>query len=126
VNVNPLRRPRWWVAFSFTLVTAVLFVMSLVGQFVSQMYVLRTDADMHGRSGNWGVFFSQFLAAVFQNWQAEFLSLCWQACGLAVLYHWGSSQSREGLERVERKIDALLTCPNSPADLEEQPDGFPR
>ncbi|MDI5979647.1 DUF6766 family protein [Amycolatopsis magusensis] len=50
----------------------------------------------------------QFLSATFENWQSEFLQLVWQAMGLAMLFYWGSSQSREGDDRLEAKVDALL------------------
>jgi len=43
-----------------------------------------------------------------ENWQSEFLQLVWQAAGLALFYFWGSSQSKEGDERLEAKIDLLL------------------
>ena len=32
----------------------------------------------------------------------------WQAAGLALFFFWGSSQSKEGDERLEAKIDRLL------------------
>ena len=32
----------------------------------------------------------------------------WQAVGLALLFLWGSSQSKESDERLEAKIDRLL------------------
>jgi hypothetical protein len=44
-----------------------------------------------------------------ENWQSEFLQLVWQAAGLALFYFWGSSQSRESDDRLEAKIDRLLT-----------------
>jgi hypothetical protein len=47
-------------------------------------------------------------ARTIQIWQSEFLQLVWQAAGLSFLYYWGSSQSREGDDRVEAKLDALL------------------
>jgi hypothetical protein len=34
--------------------------------------------------------------------------LIWQAVGLALLFFWGSSQSKESDERVEAKLDRLL------------------
>jgi hypothetical protein len=62
--------------------------------------------------------FPQFFESTFENWQSEFLQLVWQAAGLALFYHWGSSQSRESDERIEAKIDALLRDrnldPNNP------------
>jgi hypothetical protein len=42
------------------------------------------------------------------TWQSEFLQMVWQAVGLALLFLWGSSQSMEGDERIEAKLDRLL------------------
>jgi hypothetical protein len=43
-----------------------------------------------------------------ENWQSEFLQLLWQVGGLALLLHVGSPQSKEGDDRMEAKIDAIL------------------
>jgi hypothetical protein len=43
-----------------------------------------------------------------ENWQSEFLQLVWQVAGLAILLHLGSPQSKEGDDRMEAKIDAIL------------------
>jgi hypothetical protein len=40
--------------------------------------------------------------------QSEFLQLLWQVAGLAILLHVGSPQSKEGDDRIEAKIDAIL------------------
>ena len=64
--------------------------------------------QMHGQPFEMSDFWPQFLASTFENWQSEFLQLVWQAVGLAMLFFWGSSQSRESDERLEAKIDRLL------------------
>ena len=55
---------------------------------------------------------SEFLVQVsrdtLENWQSEFLQLMWQVAGLALLLHVGSPQSKEGDDRMEAKIDAIL------------------
>jgi len=51
---------------------------------------------------------TQFFASTFENWQSEFLQLIWQAVGLALLFLWGSSQSKQSDERIEAKLDRLL------------------
>jgi hypothetical protein len=66
------------------------------------------EAAEHGSSFSWPEFWPQFFSATFENWQSEFLQLVWQAAGLSLFYFWGSSQSKEGDERVEAKIDRLL------------------
>jgi hypothetical protein len=43
-----------------------------------------------------------------ENWQSEFLQLLWQIGGLAFLLYVGSPQSKEGDDRVEAKIEAIL------------------
>ncbi|HEV7736962.1 MAG TPA: DUF6766 family protein [Chlamydiales bacterium] len=45
---------------------------------------------------------------MLENWQSEFLQLRWQLAGLAFLLHVGSLQSKEGDDRKEEKIDAIL------------------
>ncbi|EWC63179.1 hypothetical protein UO65_1393 [Actinokineospora spheciospongiae] len=101
-------RPPFRKAYSFALITAALFLLSWVGQFVMQMIEVANDAEEHGAVFTWAEFLPQFFSSTFENWQSEFLQLVWQAMGLALLYHWGSSQSREGGDRVEAKLDALL------------------
>lgn len=58
------------------------------------------------------VLVSEFLIQVsrdtLENWQSEFLQLMWQVAGLALLLHVGSPQSKEGDDRMEAKIDAIL------------------
>jgi hypothetical protein len=43
-----------------------------------------------------------------ENWQSEFLQLLWQVGGLALLLYAGSPQSKEGDDRMEAKLDAIL------------------
>jgi hypothetical protein len=108
VKVNPLRKPSWPVAYSFTLVTGLLFLASWALQFYFQAAAYAADADAHEQGVFWSEFLAEFFAATFENWQSEFLQLMWQAAGLALFYHWGSSQSREGDARLEAKLDRLL------------------
>lgn len=108
MKLDPHRRPSWWRAYSFTLVTALMFVGSWGLQLLFQYHVVRDDAAAHGQRFSWPQFWPQFWASTMENWQSEALQLMWQAAGLALLYHWGSSQSREGSDRLEAKVDELL------------------
>ena len=102
-------RPRFSKAYSFGIVTGLLFLLSWFGQFVFQVAQVSNEAAEHGTAFQWSEFWPEFFSATFENWQSEFLQLLWQAAGLSLLYFWGSSQSKEGDERVEAKIDRLLT-----------------
>jgi hypothetical protein len=44
----------------------------------------------------------------FENWQSELLQLLWQVGGLAMFLYVGSPQSKEGDDRKEAKLDAIL------------------
>ncbi len=101
-------RPAFAKAYSFALVTLAFFVASWLAQFIFQTIEVRNDAQEHGQSFSWSEFFPQFFSSTFENWQSEFLQLCWQAAGLALFYYWGSSQSREEGDRLEAKVDLLL------------------
>jgi hypothetical protein len=104
----PMRKPAWHKAYSFGLITGALFLLSWLGQFIFQIATVGNEAREHGQEFAWSEFFPQFLASTFENWQSEFLQLLWQAAGLTFLYFWGSSQSKESDDRMERKLDALL------------------
>ncbi|MBG0826654.1 hypothetical protein HS041_02545 [Planomonospora sp. ID67723] len=104
----PFHKPRFARAYSFALVTGAFFAFSWIGQFVFQLISFQNEQSEHGRPFAWSEYLPQFLASSFENWQSEFLQLIWQAAGLAMLYYWGSSQSKESDERIEAKLDALL------------------
>ena len=105
---NDLGKPGFAKAYSFAIITGLFFLLSWTGQFVAQMITVRNDAQEHGQSFEWADFLPQFLSSTFENWQSEFLQLIWQAVGLALLFYWGSSQSKESDERIEAKLDRLL------------------
>jgi hypothetical protein len=107
-GTNNIARPWFGKAYGFALVTGLFFFISWAGQFVAQLLVQQNEAQQHGQAFEWSEFFPQFFASTFENWQSEFLQLVWQAVGLALLYCWGSSQSRESDERLEAKLDRLL------------------
>ena len=113
---SDLAKPRFSKAYGFALVTGALFLTSWIGQFFTQYLVVRDEASEHGQAFEWGQFLAQFFASTFENWQSEFLQLIWQAAGLSLLFFWGSSQSREGDERIEAKLDLLLRQHDIDAD----------
>jgi hypothetical protein len=101
-------RPSFAKAYSFGIITGLLFLLSWLGQFLFQLAEVSNESAQHGSAFQWSEFWPQFFSATFENWQSEFLQLVWQAAGLALFFFWGSSQSKEGDERLEAKIDRLL------------------
>lgn len=64
-----------------------------------------------------------------ENWQSEFLQLMWQVVGLSILWYVGSSQSKEGDDRLEEKIDLIiqqLDSENGKRIIQELDKKYPR
>lgn len=94
--------------YGFLWVTAVLFLGSLLGHWVFAWYAYVDEQLAHGLAVQASGFLVVTLRDTFENWQSEFLQLIWQVAGLALLLYVGSPQSKEGDERKEEKINAIL------------------
>jgi hypothetical protein len=97
-----------WSKYGYFWVTLALFVASLVGHWTFGWYAFVTEQQQHGQSAQVGEFVVQAMRDTLENWQSEFLQLIWQVSGLALLYHIGSPQSKEGNDRLEEKVDLIL------------------
>jgi hypothetical protein len=93
---------------SFLWVTGLLFLVFLVGHWWLGWHAYVADAEQHGRAPELGGYLIEIGRDTLENWQSEFLQLCWQVAALAFLYYAGSPQSRGDDERMEAKLDALL------------------
>jgi hypothetical protein len=80
----------------------------VVGHWLFGWFSLTSEQLAHNQPIQMSDYVNQMLRDTFENWQSEFLQLLWQVGGLAILLHLGSPQSKEGSDRVEDKIDAIL------------------
>ena len=103
-----MERRSIWKRYGFAWVTGALFVITLSGHwifgwfaYVSEQHALEQPVDISGYT-------IQMMRDTLENWQSEFLQLLWQVAGLAILLHVGSPQSKEGDDRMEAKLDAIL------------------
>ncbi len=94
--------------YGFFWVTAALFLISLSGHWVFGWYAYVNEQQAHTQPIETASYTIEMLRDTFENWQSEFLQLIWQVAGLAILLHVGSPQSKEGDDRMEAKIDAIL------------------
>jgi hypothetical protein len=94
--------------YSFLWVTGAIFVITLIGHWWFGWYAYVSEATDHGQAPQVRDFLVEIGRDTLENWQSEFLQLCWQVAGLSFLYYAGSPQSRGDDERMEAKIDALL------------------
>jgi hypothetical protein len=105
-------------------VTGALFAITLTGHWIFGWFAYVQEQVAHGQSVSSAEYTVQMMRDTLENWQSEFLQLIWQVAGLAILLHVGSPQSKEGDDRMEAKIDAILLAvqPNKAADILKQID----
>jgi hypothetical protein len=94
--------------YGFAFIPGGFFVISLVGHWLFGWFAYVNEQRDHGRSVNVSEYVVELSRDTLENWQSEFLQLLWQVAGLALLLHVGSPQSKEGDDRMEAKIDAIL------------------
>ena len=97
-----------WTRYGFLWVTGAFFLISLAGHWVFAWFAYVQEQFAHRQPVEVSEFFIQTTRDTLENWQSEFLQLVWQVAGLALLLHVGSPQSKEGDDRMEAKLDAIL------------------
>jgi hypothetical protein len=97
-----------WSRYSFAWVTLILFAVSLVGHWAFGWYEYVDQQQSHGQPIEITQYFVLMGRGTLENWQSEFLQLVWQVVGLTYFLYAGSPQSKEGNDRLEEKVDALL------------------
>jgi hypothetical protein len=97
-----------WRAYAYAWITLGLFAFSLVGHWLFGWFAYVDEQAAHGQPVEVSAYTVQMMRDTLENWQSEFLQLLWQVGGLAFFLYIGSPQSREGDERKEAKLDALL------------------
>jgi hypothetical protein len=83
-------------------------VISLVGQWAAGWVEYAAEQKHHSAPTEVGGWAAQMLRGTLENWRSEFLQLGWQVAELSFLWYLGSPQSKEGEERKEEKLDAIL------------------
>jgi hypothetical protein len=107
-----------WIKYGFLWVTLALFVLSLGGHWAFAWSAFVEEQAQHGQAPDTSAFIVQTMRDTLENWQSEFLQLIWQVSGLALLFHIGSPQSKEGNDRLEEKIDLILEAVDKNAKKE--------
>jgi hypothetical protein len=97
-----------WKRYGFLWVTGALFLITLTGHWIFGWYAYVNEQLAHKQPIEIGDYTIEMMRDMLENWQSEFLQLVWQVAGLAILLHVGSPQSKEGDDRMEAKIDAIL------------------
>jgi hypothetical protein len=93
----------------FVWVTLGFFLISFAGHWVFGWSAFAEEARAQGQPVEAGAYVVEMMRDTLENWQSEFLQLIWQVVGLAFLLHVGSSQSKESDERLEKKLDFIMS-----------------
>ena len=94
--------------YAYGWLTLALFLLSLTGHWIFGWSAYVDEQHLHGAPAVAGDYLVEMLRDTFENWQSEFLQLLWQVGGLAFFLYVGSPASKEGDDRMEAKIDAIL------------------
>lgn len=97
-----------WKKYGFAWVTAGFFLISLAGHAFFSWLAYVAEQQAHHQPLAIPEYLVLFARDTLENWQSEFLQLIWQVAGLAMLLHVGSPASKEGDDRMEAKLDAIL------------------
>jgi hypothetical protein len=103
--------------YGYLWVTLILFLGSVAGHWTCSWFNYVNEQRDLQRPAVVSDYVIKAATETLENWQSEFMQLIWQVAGLALLLHVGSPQSKESDERMEAKIDELLSL----LDSEEGP-----
>ena len=113
---------QWIRQRSLGILFVSLFLASWIVQLFFEWHVYVNEQREHGGSASlWSsAFWEEFGQSTFENWQSEFLQLAAFTIATAYLVYAGSSESPDGEERIEAKLDALLEQSGlDPKDVEK-------
>jgi hypothetical protein len=93
---------------SLTLVLLALFALSITGQWLAGWHVVNQDLAEHGRAAMSLASYTvspDFLSAVFENWESEFLQMATYVLLTGMLFQRGSAASRDPNDDETRDAD---------------------
>ena len=95
---------------SLGIVFVTIFVLTWIGQLFVEWLDFVNQQSAHGVTATfWSqAFWVAFGQSTLENWQSEFLQLSAFTIACAYFVYKGSSESPDGAERLEAKLDALL------------------
>jgi hypothetical protein len=95
--------------YAYAWLTLGFFLVSFALHWTFGWMAFVSEQQAHGQPAQLSEFLVEASRDTFENWQSEFLQLLWQVVGLAYFLYVGSPSSKENDDRMEAKIDALLS-----------------
>lgn len=97
----------FWKNYSLSIVLLVLFLASLSFHAYFEWLEFNDEQKIHGQDVTLDQFYPRFLAAIFENWQSEFLQLFMMVVLTAFLIHRGSAESRDSTDKMQQSLDRV-------------------
>lgn len=94
--------------YAYGWITAVFFLVSIVGHWLFGWWAYVDEAGEHHQVPEVSAYLIEMGRDTLENWQSEFLQLLWQVVGLAYFLYVGSPASKENDDRLEAKVDELM------------------
>ena len=105
---------RLWRHHNLSVVLGLLFMITWIGQLVTQWFTWTSEQQAHRAPLEVGQFLWEFWQSTLENWQSEFLQLFSFVVLAALFIHRGSAESRDSdeqiqdsLKRIEKRLSAL-------------------
>jgi hypothetical protein len=124
------KRRSIWRQFGLSIALMAMFFITWIGHGVAQWQTFTDEQQAHNEPVMVGDFVNQFAESTLENWQSEFLQLFSFVVLAALLIHKGSSESKDGdekleasLRRLEEKLGTLPSdAPKAKAESWKLPD----
>ena len=98
---------RLWRGYNLSVVLALLFLISWVGQLITQWFNWANEQTDHNQPLETAAFLWQFWQSTLENWQSEFLQLFSFVTLSALFIHRGSAESRDSDEQMQKSLDRI-------------------
>jgi hypothetical protein len=98
---------RLWRGYNLSIVLALLFLTSWIGQLITQWFNWANEQTDHSQPQQIGAFLWQFWESTLENWQSEFLQLFSFVVLSALFIHRGSAESKDSDEQMQKSLDRI-------------------
>ena len=98
---------RLWKGYNLSIVLGLLFVVSWIGQLITQWFTWAHEQTDHNQPLQVGAFLWQFWQSTLENWQSEFLQLFCFVVLSAIFIHRGSAESKDSDEQMQKSLDRI-------------------
>ena len=95
-------------SYAYAWLTLAFLGFSMLGHWLLGWFAYASEQEEHQAPIVVADYIVEMGRDTLENWQSEFLQLLWQVGGLALFLYAGSPQSKEGDDRKEEKLDAIL------------------